>query len=137
MNKLLKAGVAIGLIAFSATNVHATDTTGNATAEISDIITLTENTPMAFGNILKDAVAATLVLNTGGVISGAPGTYVLSGAPAAAQFTANGDVSSAVAISFSSGDTLISGANSMALGTFTHSAGGSPALDGWYGCVNI
>jgi len=130
MNKLLKAGITIGLITFSATNVYATDTTGNATADISTVIALTENTPMAFGDILKDAVAGTLVLGTAGAITGAPGTYVLAGAPSAGQFTANGDASATVAISFSTGDTLISGANSMTLGTFTHNAGVTPALDG-------
>lgn len=130
MNKLIRSSVVLGIIGFSASSAFAGNGTGNATADVSAAITVTENTPIAFGSILKDGTGATLVLDTAGSITGAPGGYSLAGSPTAAQFTANGDASSAVSISFSTGDTLVSGANSMALGSFSHNAGGSPVLSG-------
>ena len=127
MIKTTTKGIVLGLMVLSGSVANAADVTGNATAKISSAITVTEDTAMAFGTILKDATGATLVLNTVGGVSGAPGGYTLSGSAASAAFTASGDPGAPVSLSFASG-SLTGPGTAMALDGFTHNAGA--AFDG-------
>ena len=118
----------IGLVT-AASQANATDVTGNADAVIQTPIVLTEDTSMDFATIVADAAGDTVTLTAAGAIS-STGSSTFSGTPAAGAFSATGDASTAVTISFSSGDTLTGTGTAMPLGTFTHDAGGSPAFDG-------
>lgn len=90
---------------------------------------IVEDTAMDFATIIIDITGDTITLTPAGSIS-ANNLSFFSGSPSAAQFSVTGDASTAATISFSSGDTLSGPGASMALGTFTHDAGGSPAFDG-------
>lgn len=115
--------------AFSLTPAMAADVTGNASATIQQAIVLSEDTAMDFASVIADASGDTITLTPAGSIS-ATGASTFSGTPAAGAFSATGTPSAAVAISFSSGDTLTGPGTAMPLGTFAHDAGGSPAFDG-------
>jgi hypothetical protein len=126
--KFVAAGVAgIGLAA-SASVAFATDQTGNASAQIQQAISITEDTAMDFGTIAVDTSGGTVTIDSAGSVSG-PAGYTFSGSPAAGTFTASGDASTAVTISFTAG-SLTGPGTAMTLNNFTHDAGGSPATDG-------
>lgn len=128
LNKFVAAGFAgMGVLA-SASVAFATDQTGNASADIQQAISITEDTAMDFGNIAVDGAAGTVTISSAGSVSG-PAGYSFSGSPAAGTFTASGDASTAVTISFTGG-SLTGPGTAMTLSNFTHDAGGSPALDG-------
>mgnify|MGYP001169127445 FL=1 len=128
--KLAYAG-AMGMVLLSTTSIEvkAADATGNASATIQTAISISEDTAMDFATILADAAGDTITLTPVGGISAA-NTSTFSGSPAAGAFSATGDASTAVTISFSSGDVLSGPGTDMALGTFAHDAGGSPAFNG-------
>lgn len=131
MLRFVKLGL-LGLTVLStlavSSDAFATDATGNASADIVAAIAVSETTAMDFGNIAPDAAGDTVTLTAAGSISAADADTSLFGTPAAGVFGATGAASTAVTISFSTGDTLVNGANTMALGSFTHDAGGSPAF---------
>ena len=123
---LAVAGLGLGLgLCNSAAN--AGTVTGHANAEILPAISISEDTQMNFGKIAVDTSAQNVPISAAGAIT-CPSQYTCTGTPAAGGFTATGQPSTAVTISFSSGDTLTGAGDPMALGTFVHSAGGSPAL---------
>lgn len=131
MNKLFKfatAGAVGVAVAASASSAFATDLTGNATAQIQQAISIVENTPMAFGNVAADAGGGTATISTLGAVTG-PAGFSFSGSPAAGAFTATGDASTAVTISFTDGSLTGLGAP-MVLNNFTNDAGGTPTIDG-------
>lgn len=117
----------IGVFA-SASVAFATDETGNASAQIQQAISITEDTAMDFGTVAVDGSGGTVTISAAGAVSG-PAGYTFSGAPAAGTFTASGDASTAVTISFTDGSLTGSG-DAMTLDNFTHDAGGTPATDG-------
>ncbi|GAB4395081.1 MAG: hypothetical protein Tsb0032_26170 [Kiloniellaceae bacterium] len=126
--KFVAAGVAgFGVVA-SASVAFATDQTGNASAQIQQAISITEDTAMDFGTVAVDGSGGTVTISTAGAVSG-PAGYTFSGSPAAGTFTASGDASTAVTISFTAG-SLTGPGTAMALNNFTHDAGGSPTTDG-------
>lgn len=130
LTKYLAMGTIIGgsLVALT-NNADATDATGNASAIIQAAITLSEDTAMDFATITADPAGDTVSLTTAAAIS-STGTSTFSGTPAAGAFSGTGTASTAVTISFSSGDVLTGPGTDMALGNFSHDAGGSPAFDG-------
>lgn len=130
LTKILALGTIVGGSVFGLSQyAEAADATGNATAIIRAAITLVEDTAMDFATITPDPTGDTVSLTAAGAISAA-GSSDLSGTPAAGGFTATGSASEAVTISFSSGDTLTGPGTAMALGNFSHDAGGTPAFDG-------
>ncbi len=131
MNKLFKfaaAGVVGAAVSVSASSAFAADETGNAAAQIQQAISIVENTPMDFGNVAVDGSGGTVTISTAGAVTG-PAGYAFSGSPAAGNFTASGDVSTAVTISFTAG-TLTGAGTAMAINNFTNDAGGTPTTDG-------
>jgi len=126
--KLAAASVATLGFAVTGSTAFATDQTGNASAQIQTAISIVEDTQMDFGIIAVDADAGTVTISSAGVVSG-PGDYSFSGSPAAGTFTASGDASTAVSISFTNG-SLTGPGTAMTLNNFTHDAGGSPTTDG-------
>ena len=130
LNKLLLAGALVGtsLIGYSQ-YAQATTTAGTANAIIVAAITLTESTQLDYGAITADPAGDTVTITSAGVVS-STGSSTFSGSPAGGVWAATGAASTAVTISFSTGDTLTGPGTAMPLGTFTHDAGGSPAFDG-------
>lgn len=131
MNTLYRyaaAGVVGVAVAASASSAFATDATGNASAQIEQAISITEDTAMTFGTVGIDGTGGTVTISTAGAVSG-PAGYAFSGSPAAGTFTASGDASTAVTISFTPGSLTGPGA-AMTLNNFTNDAGASPATNG-------
>ncbi|GAB4363270.1 MAG: hypothetical protein Kow00114_19240 [Kiloniellaceae bacterium] len=127
-NKFVAAGFAGLGVAAMASSAFATDQTGNASAQIQQAISITEDTAMDFGTIAVDGSSGTVTISAAGAVSG-PAGYTFSGSPAAGTFTASGDASTAVTISFTAGSLTGPGA-AMTLNNFTHDAGGTPTTDG-------
>lgn len=126
--KWLAVGAAGLGVAASASVAFATSQTGNASATIQQAISITENTAMDFGTIGIDGTGGTVTVSTAGAVSG-PGGYAFSGSPAAGNFTASGDASTAVTISFTAG-TLTGPGAAMTLNNFSHDAGVTPTTNG-------
>lgn len=131
--RIIKLGLlgftGLTMIAF-APQASATDlTTATSAAAIALPITIVQTTGLDFATISRDASGDTITLTSGGGISGT-GASTFSGTAAAALFNVDGDASTAVTISFSTGDTLTGPGTAMNLDNFTHDAGGSPAFDG-------
>lgn len=121
--------VVLGLgVAASGTVAFATDQTGNASASIQQAISIVENTQMDFGTVAVDGSGGTVTIATTGAVSG-PAGYTFSGSPAAGAFTASGDATTAVTISFTAG-SLTGPGTAMNLNNFAHDAGGTPTTDG-------
>ncbi len=129
LNKLLLMGAMVGgsIVGYSQ-YAQAATTAGTANAVIRAVIALTESTAMDFGDIAADVAGDIITISTVGVVS-ATGTSIGTGSPAAGAWAATGDASTSVTISFSAGDLLSGPGTDMALGTFLHDAGGSPAFD--------
>ncbi len=127
-NKFVAAGLAGAGVFASASVALATDQTGNASATIQQAISITEDTAMDFGIIAVDGSGGTVTISSAGAVSG-PAGYTFSGSPAAGTFTASGDASTAVTISFTAG-SLTGPGTAMTLNNFTHDAGVTPTTDG-------
>lgn len=132
MKKFYRLGLigmtALGALA-GAQQANATDETGNASVDIIAPITVNEDTAMDFASIVADAAGDSVVLTAAGSIS-ATGDSTFTGTPAAGVFDVTGEPSTNVTITFSTGNTLTGPGTAMPIGTFTHNAGGSPALSG-------
>lgn len=130
MTKFFKFGLAglaaLGMIGYSS-QVNAADATGNVSATIVAPIVVSETTAMSFASIAADSAGDTVTLTPAGSIS-ATGGSTFSGTPAAGVFDATGAASTAVTISFSTGDILTGLGTPIPIGTFSHNAGGSPAF---------
>lgn len=128
-NKLgLMAATGLAFAGFAST-ANAADQTGNASANIQQAIQITEDTAMDFATIVADSAGDTVTLTAAGAVS-STGSSTFTGTPAAGSFSVTGTPSSAVTISFSSGDTLTGPGTAMPLGSFTTDAGGTPSFDG-------
>jgi hypothetical protein len=125
--RYVTSGVLGLTVAASASAAFATDLSGNASAQIQQAISIVEDTAMDFGTTAVDGSGGTVTISTAGAVTG-PAGYSFSGSPAAGAFTASGDVSTAVTISFTDGSLTGPGA-AMTLNNFLHDAGGSPATD--------
>ena len=126
--RVLGALALVGGMAATSGSALATDQTGNASAQIETQITITEDTAMDFGTIAVDGSGGTVTISAAGAVTG-PGAYSFSGSPAAGTFTASGDASTAVTITFTNG-SLTGPGTAMTLNNFTHDAGGTPTTNG-------
>ncbi len=130
LNKLLLGAAVIGLSIAAAPQIaKATTTAGTANAVLRAAITLTETTQLDFGEVTPSPAGDVITIDSAGVTSAVSGS-TFAGSPAAGVWASTGTPLTAATISFSSGDLLTGPGTDMALGTFTHSAGGSPAFDG-------
>ncbi|MBL4667530.1 MAG: DUF4402 domain-containing protein [Sneathiella sp.] len=100
--KYISIGIVGVSIVASSSSVFAADGTGNAAASIQQAISIVENTTMDFATVAVDGSGGTVALTAAGSVSG-PAGYSLSGTAAAGNFTASGDVSTSVSISFTDG----------------------------------
>jgi len=105
ISKLALLGMTAMSFAGFATQAHAADETGNASAEIQQAIAITEDTAMDFAVIVADPIGDTVTLTAANAISAA-NSSTFSGATAPGAFSVTGTPSAAVTISFSSGDSL-------------------------------
>ena len=118
---------AVGL-SLGAAGSGATTVTGHASVTIVSAITASETSPMGFGLVQSNPSGGTINLTPSGSISATNGLS-LAGPATPATFTIQGEPSTAVTISFSSGNMLIGSGPAMALIDFSHNAGASPVLD--------
>jgi hypothetical protein len=125
--RLLAAAAFAGTIALSSSAAMAGSATGHASATILPAITVTENTQINFGKVAVDSSAQCVVISAAGAVT-CPSQYTCTGSPTAGAFTATGQASTAVTLSFSTGDTLTGPGTAMGLGSFTNNAGGSPSI---------
>jgi Mat/Ecp fimbriae major subunit len=130
---LAGAVVALGLVSQPAG--ASNQATGHASAVILQAINLVENTAMNFGDIFQTGGAGTVTLTPANAISGAGFNFF--GATSAGQFTATGTAGAPAVITFSTGDTLSNGAQTIPIGTYTTDAGASPVFPGASGPGNL
>ena len=128
LNKLLLTTTLIAT-ALIGGHANAVDQTGNASATIVQGLAVNETTAMDFSSIVPDAAGDTITMDTAGARS-ATGSSTFQGTGQAGVFGITGNPSSAITISFSTGDVLSGPGADMSLSNFAHDAGGSPALDG-------
>jgi len=91
-------------------------------------IQITENVQMNVGKVGVTASGGTVTISPSGTVT-APTGFFLSGSTSAGQFTATGQISTPVQISFSPG-TLTGPGQAITIDNFTTNAGPSPAFDG-------
>lgn len=116
------------LVGVSAAN--ATTVNGNASAEIRELIQVTEDQSINFGILLIEAgIAGTASISTTGSISTINSTSQSGGIIQSGSFSASGSPNSALNISFQNG-VLTGAGGSMALTTLNHDAGATPTFDG-------
>ncbi len=130
MSKTLKlAGlIAVALSLMSVGTAQAASRVATANAAVLKPIVITEDANMDFGSVVAPTgAAANFVLDAADTVATCPTTCL--GTPLSGAFTLSGASSRAVTISFSAGDTLVGPGPAMALGTYTHDAGGAPTLD--------
>ncbi|HXZ02219.1 MAG TPA: DUF4402 domain-containing protein [Stellaceae bacterium] len=126
----LCAAITTSMVAcLAASELCAATATGHASVTILRAIMASETAPMSFGQLGPPSGGGAVALSPTSGITGPPGLGV-AGTAAAGKFTVTGQPSSAVTISFSSGNVLAGPGPAMALGSFVHNAGATPALDG-------
>ena len=133
MNLLKLAAVLMagtGLAALSTSQAWAASDTSNADAEVVTPISISNTGGMDFGRISNTGVAGTVVLDTGGARTATNVDLLTGGAEQAASFDVSGDASANYSITLPASTTITSGGDTMTVDTFTHDAGGGPALDG-------
>jgi len=133
MNALKLAAVLMagtGLAAVSTSQAWAASANSNADAEIVAPIGISNTTGMNFGRVAPTAVAGTVVLDTASSRTPTNVDLLTGGTVSAATFAVTGDASETYSITLPASATITSGANNMTVDSFTHDAGGSPALDG-------
>ena len=116
------------LITITALPGEATEYRATASATISRILSITQTSPMAFGEIVVSQLGGAVSMDTEGQTSTSVGDAQPSGPSSAAEFSVSGDPNSALDISFSKEDQLTGPEAPLLLSTFKHDAGGSPAL---------
>ncbi|MDX9862163.1 MAG: DUF4402 domain-containing protein [Rhodospirillales bacterium] len=125
------AGFALGSMAATAAQAQtsASATTG-ASVTIAAPIAVTKTADLSFGMVVPSATAGTVVVSAAGVRSVSGGVSEFGGTVTAAAYSVTGYASNAYAIALPTTATLTGpGSTTMTAGTFTHSAGSSPALD--------
>jgi Mat/Ecp fimbriae major subunit len=128
------AGLAV-VLGVAPHSALATSATGQASAVILQAITVTQNTAMNFGDIFQTGGAGTVTLTSAGAISGTGFSFY--GTTAAGQFTAVGSAGAPAVISFSTGDTLTSGGNTIPMGTYTTSVTSPTTFPGTTGSGSL
>ncbi len=133
MNHLKLAAVLMagtGLAALSTSQAWADSANSSADAEVVTPIGISNTTGLNFGRVAETGVAGTVVLDTASARTPTNVDLLSGGTVTAATFAVTGEVSEAYSITLPASATIISGANNMTVDTFTHDAGGAPALDG-------
>ena len=132
LRKILPVSAAVFGLAMLPNSVHSATATASASAEVLSPIVITKTVDMSFGDLYADnAAVGTVTLGTDGSRTAGGAVTLGPTAGAAATFTVSGTASATYSITLPSADvTLTSGANTMAVNTFGHNAGGAPALDG-------
>jgi hypothetical protein len=125
---VLMAGT--GLAALSASQAWAASATSNADAVVIAPIGISNTTGLNFGRVAPTGVAGTVVVDTADGRTSTNVDLVSGGTVTSADFAITGEASEGYSITLPASATITSGANNMTVDTFTHSAGGSPALDG-------
>jgi len=98
---------------------QVTTQTTTATATIVGPLNLTKNVDLAFGKIAPGTGGSVTVATNGNRTTTGP--LLMGGTVTAASFTVTGDAA-AYSITFSTGNTIVNGGNTMAVGTFTENA---------------
>lgn len=130
LHKLLLGAAVIGSsIAAMPHIAKATTTSGTANVLLRAAITLVEDTVLDFGEVTPNPSGDVITISSAGATSAVSGS-TFAGSPTAGAWTATGSPLTAATISFSSGDVLSGTGTDMALGTYTHDGGASPAFDG-------
>ena len=133
MNLLNLAAVlmtSVGLMALSSSQAWAASAKSSADAEVVVPIGISNTAGMNFGRVAPTGVAGTVVLDTAGGQTATNVDLISGGTVAAARFVVRGGASEGYSITLPASATISSGANNMTVDSFTHDAGGSPALDG-------
>ncbi len=124
---LVFAGMTLGSYAFAQSN-SATGT-ASATARIVTPIAIVKTADLNFGDVVAGGSAGTVVVTTAGVRSATGGATLANGTSvAAAAFTVSGQGSSTYSITLPASASVISGANTMTVNTFTSSPNGTGVL---------
>ena len=120
-NKLysaMLAGSAVLATTLGATSANAASAPANATANIVQAITITENAVLNFGTIVPGASASSVTIDTGNVKTCGAG-LTCSGSSVSGLFTATGTANQAVSISVGGATTLTGPGTAMPLGSLT------------------
>jgi len=129
--KLLAVAAFIGFVnpAFAQT---AANGAGTATLDIVTAMTLAAPRALAFGNVVAPGAGTCTVILSAAETTVPSGTCTYGGTQTSAQFDATGDASAKYRITLPSDSVTLAGGTGTAVsvGTFTHSAGDTPALDG-------
>ena len=120
----------VGLAALGTSQAWAASDNANADAEIVAPIGISNTAGLNFGRVSPSGVAGTVVLDTAGSRTPTNVSLLTGGTVSAATFAVTGSASETYTITLPASATITSGANNMTVDTFTHNAGGSPALDG-------
>jgi len=118
--------LAILMMGFSASSFAQSSATATATATLVTPIAISKTVDMDFGTLAASATAGTVVLGTDDVATPSGGVSLVSGTPAAAQFSVTGEGTSSFSISLPSSITLVSGTDNLTVDTF----GSSPSTTG-------
>ena len=128
---------AIGMAGFTSGDAQAASDTGTANATIVQAIGITAVNSLEFGDILNSA-ANTVTVSAAGARSATDGTQLIGGTVQAASFNVTGDGSRAYTITLPASATVTGpGAATMTVDTFTHDAGGAPALTAGADSFNV
>jgi hypothetical protein len=127
--------LAIVMIAFSASSFAqvSASATANASATIIAPITLANNTPLDFGNVVTSGAIGTVTLSTGGVRTPGGGASILpaqAGSVSVATFTVGGTEGFTYLITLPSAALTIDdgGGNTMTVDSFTSNPAASSTI---------
>ena len=119
-----------GLAALSTAQAFAAGAIVDADAEVATPLTISNTTGLSFGRLGPTGIAGSVTLSTSGTRTASNVDLLPGGTVSAAAFDISGEPNEAYTITFPASATISSGGNNMTVDTFTHDAGGSPALDG-------
>ena len=137
---IVAAGAAALTAGFYSSAVSAATVTANATANVITPLSIAETTGgMNFGDVSVDAlVAGTVILDTTGARTVTAGAEAVTGGTVqSGAYSVTGEGTKAYSITFPANATISSGLNSMTVDTFTHDAGGAPALTAGSDTFNV
>jgi hypothetical protein len=107
MIRIGAAGAAIAATLGMTSAAHAVTETADATAEILEALTLTENNGLDFGVIAANGAGTVVVAPNSGVTCGA--NLICTGTAAAASITVDGSADATVGVTFPSTGTTLTG----------------------------
>ena len=129
---------AIGMAGFTSGDAQAASDTGTANATIVQAIGISAVNTLEFGDILNGAANTVTVSALTGARSATDATQLIGGTVQAASFSVTGDNNRAYTITLPASATVTGpGAATMTVDTFTHDAGGAPALTAGADSFNV